>query len=63
MTGIEEKRRLKGLTQKELAIKLNVDQTSISKWESCVTKPRVDKLLAMAKILECTIDDLLKDTA
>jgi transcriptional regulator with XRE-family HTH domain len=63
MTGIEAKRRLQGLTQAALAKKLKVDQTSVSKWESGLAKPRADKLLAMAAILNCTIDELLKESA
>lgn len=49
------------MTQKELADKLNVDQTAVSQWERGEAMPRADKLPEIAKILGCTIDDLFED--
>lgn len=54
--------RLKiGMTQKELAEKMGVDQTAISQWETGESLPRADKLPHLARILGCTIDELLID--
>ena len=47
------------LTQQALADILNVDRSAISKWENEEFFPRTDKLPAIAKALNCTIDELL----
>lgn len=52
--------RLKAkLSQSELAEKLDVTQGAISQWENRQTNPRTDMLIKIAKILCCTIDELL----
>lgn len=59
--SIRTQRKAKGWTQKELAEKLNVDQSAITLWEKQRNGVRMKYLLEMAKIFGCTIDDLLKD--
>ena len=59
--GIKKLRKKKGLSQKELADKMAVDQTAISQWERGVSYPRVAKLQELAKVLECTIDELVME--
>lgn len=54
-------REEKGLTQCELAELLEVDQTAISQWERGRAKPRADKLLRLAEILGCTVEELLRE--
>jgi len=49
------------LTQQELSDIINVDRSAISKWESGEFLPRTEKLPAIAKALNCTIDELLAD--
>ena len=49
-----------GLTQIEFASKLNVSRQSVSKWESDVVFPEINKLIQISDILNCTIDYLLK---
>ena len=39
---------------------LNVDRSTIAKWETGEAMPRADKLPEIAKILGCTIDDLFE---
>ena len=58
--NIKTLRKKRGLTQSELAEKLKVSQTCVAKWETTDTLPRADKLLEIAKILNCTVDELLK---
>lgn len=57
---IKSYRLKKQLTQKELAILMNVDQTAVSQWETGESLPRADKLPHLAKILGCTVDELLR---
>jgi len=47
------------LSQAELASKLGISNKAISKWESGVAKPTVDKLAPLSKILNVSIEDLL----
>lgn len=48
------------LTQEDVAFKLNVDRSTIAKWETGKSMPRADKLSLLAKLLNCSIDDLFK---
>lgn len=47
------------LTQEELAEKLYVSRTAISKWESGRGYPSIDSLKAIAKYFHVTIDELI----
>ncbi len=58
MNVIEEKRMRLGLTQKDLAEMIGVDRTTVGKWELGRSIPRVEKLLALSKILNCSIEDV-----
>lgn len=50
---------IKGYTQEEMAVKLGVNQETISRWVNGKHKPRAKYLREMAKILEVEITDLL----
>lgn len=56
--SFESARKKAGLTQKELAEKLGVDQSAVSFWETGRSAPRGAKLFRLADILNCTIDEL-----
>jgi len=56
---LQELRKKKGLTQEELADKLNVSRTAVSKWESGRGYPNIESLKAIAKFFSVTIDVLL----
>ena len=56
---LHELRNQKGLTQEELAEKLFVSRTAISKWESGRGYPSIDSLKAIAKFFRVTVDELL----
>lgn len=54
-------RKQKGMSQEDLSKKLGLTQGTISQWENGVTLPTADKLPEIAKVLDCTIDDLFHD--
>lgn len=56
---LQELRKSKGLTQEELAEKLFVSRTAISKWESGRGYPSIDSLKEIARFFSVTIDDLI----
>ena len=56
---LQELRKRKGLTQEELAEKLFVSRTAVSKWESGRGYPNLDSLKQLAKLFGVTIDELL----
>ena len=56
---LQELRKQKGLTQEELAEKLYVSRTAISKWESGRGYPNIDSLRAIARFFSVTLDELL----
>ena len=56
---LQELRKQKSLTQEELAEKLYVSRTAISKWESGRGYPNIDSLKQISKLFGVTIDELL----
>ena len=56
---LQELRKQKSLTQEELAQKLYVSRTAVSKWESGRGYPNLDSLKDIAKFFSITIDELL----
>ena len=60
--NIKAIRRSKGLSQQELAIKLNVVRQTISKWEQGLSVPHSDMLLALSEALETPVSILLGET-
>lgn len=61
MNNIKMLRIKMNLSQSDLAKLIDVSQQSIAKWETGENAPRADKLLKIAEILKCTVDDLFKD--
>ena len=55
---IKELREKKKMRQEDLATRLNVDRTTVTKWETGETSPRTDKLPELAKALGCSINQL-----
>jgi len=58
---IMELRKKNGWSQEELAGKLKVSRQSVSKWESAMSVPELDKVLQLSEIFEVSTDYLLKD--
>lgn len=59
MTAIRRYRKMLGLTQEELAIKLGMTQAAISRFETGDRKPDVDDLIVIARFFGCKVDDLI----
>lgn len=57
--NIKRLRKSKGLTQEELAIRLNVVRQTVSKWEKGLSVPDAEALQRLADILEVDIKQLL----
>lgn len=56
---IAELRKKQGLTQQQLADKLNLSNKTISKWESGSGSPDISNLPVLAEALEISVDELL----
>ena len=56
---IKERRKLKNLTQEELAELLGVNSRSVSRWENAKCMPDISLLKDLSKILGVTINDLI----
>ena len=56
---LQELRKREGMTQEELAGKLYVSRTAISKWESGRGYPNIESLKAISKLFGVTVDELL----
>lgn len=53
-------RKQTGLTQKQLAMKLNVSDKTISSWETGRTYPDISLLINLSSVLKVSLDDFLK---
>lgn len=49
----------RGLTQEQLAARLYVTRTAVSKWETGGGSPNLDSLQALARLFDVSVDDLL----
>ena len=56
---IKQLRKDNSMTQEDLAEKLNVSRQTISKWETSVTIPDADNIVAISKLFNITTDELL----
>ena len=61
MNDIQIKRNRLAITQKELAAIIEVDRSTIAKWETGKALPRAELLPRLAKALNCSIDDLFSN--
>lgn len=48
-----------GLSQQEVADKLQIKQSSVSDWENDVSRPDYGKLIALAELYDVTLYELL----
>ena len=60
--NIRALRKSKGLSQQELAIKLNVVRQTISKWEQGLSIPDSEMLISLSEVLETPVSKLLGET-
>lgn len=54
-------RKKSGMSQEELADKLDVSRQSVSKWESAQCLPDLSKLVSISKIFDVSLDYLIKE--
>ena len=57
--NIKNLRKEKGMSQKELAVKLNVVRQTVSKWEQNLSVPDSDILVKLAEVFEVSVGTLL----
>ena len=57
---IRELRKIKGISQDELAEKLGVSRQAISKWENEQSIPDIDKVISLSNYFDVSTDYLLK---
>ena len=60
--NIKAIRKSKGLSQQELAVKLNVVRQTISKWEQGLSVPDSDLLISISQALETPVSTLLGES-
>ncbi len=60
--NIKTIRKSKGLSQEELAIRLNVVRQTVSKWENGLSVPDSDMLISISEVLETPVSTLLGET-
>ena len=60
--NIKAIRKSKGLSQQDLAVKLNVVRQTVSKWETGLSVPDSDLLIALSEALETPVSTLLGET-
>ena len=60
--NIKALRKSKGLSQQELAVKLNVVRQTVSKWEQGLSVPDADLLISLSEALETPVSTLLGET-
>ena len=53
-------RKIKNISQEELAEKLNVSRQAVSKWESGNGYPETEKIISICEIFDCSMDELVK---
>ena len=54
-------RKKNGLSQEELASRLNVSRQTISKWEVGDSTPDMEKLIAISDLFDISLDELVMD--
>lgn len=54
-----EYRRASGLSQEQVAAKIDVSRQAVSKWECAESSPDTDNLIALALLYGVTVDELL----
>lgn len=57
---IQNLRKIKGVTQEELADKVGVSRQAVSKWESEQSVPDLEKIIIMSEYFDVTTDYILK---
>ena len=54
-------REKEGLSQADVATRLNVTRQAVSKWENGINEPDINTILKLSDIYSVTLDDLLRE--
>ena len=60
-SNLKIERIKRGLTQAELAEKIDVGLSTIVRWEDCPDSMPTAKAIALADLFDCTLDYLLRE--
>lgn len=60
MTAYKELRKQRNMTQNDVAQAVNVNRTTVVKWETGKAYPRIETLQKLASLFQCSMDDLLQ---
>ena len=58
--NLQNLRKIKNMSQEELAERLNVSRQAVSKWESGSGYQETEKIINICEIFECSMDELVK---
>ena len=58
--ALKKARKAKGLTQDDVAQALNTKNTTVSNWETGVSRPDVDMLVSLCRLYGITPNDILE---
>ena len=61
--NLKNLREKAGLSQEELADKMDVSRQSVSKWETGEAYPKMEHIFALTDILDCRLGDLVGEEA
>ena len=59
---LREIREVRGMTQRRIAKALDKTPGAVAKWDLGYTMPTLEKLVALADLLDCTTDEILGRT-
>lgn len=57
--SFREARKKRHFTQREVAHELGTTRVTVARWECGVTTPKLKTLIQLAKLYECTADELI----
>jgi transcriptional regulator with XRE-family HTH domain len=63
LVGLRGLLKKAALEQSELADKLGIDKTTVSHWVTGKNGAPYPRLLQVAELLDCTVDDLFREAA
>ena len=61
LRNLKELRLKKGLSQEQLAKQLNISSVAVCQYELGKRSPNIEMLKKLAQVLDCSVDELLKD--
>lgn len=59
MIRLTEYRKKNGMSQQDIADRLDISDNTVSQWETGARRPNIDMLIRLTEIFGCTADELL----